>query len=33
VIAGVYDPATGERLRLADGSDALTLAHIEVQPP
>ena len=26
---GLYDPATGERLRLADGRDALLLAEIE----
>ncbi len=32
VIVGVYDPATGRRLPLADGSDALLLTHLEVQP-
>jgi hypothetical protein len=30
VIVGVYDPATGQRLPLGDGSDALLLGHIEV---
>ncbi len=29
VRVGLYDPATGERLRLADGRDALVLAEIE----
>jgi hypothetical protein len=30
VIAGLYDPLTGERLMLDDGTDAVKLGFIEV---
>ena len=32
LIAGIYDPATGERLKLADGNDALLLGQIDIRP-
>jgi hypothetical protein len=30
LLVGLYDPATGERLRLADGSDAVRLSGVQV---
>jgi mannosyltransferase len=30
VVAGVYDPVTGQRLLTADGNDAVTLGHVEI---
>jgi hypothetical protein len=32
LIAGLYDPATGARLRWQDGGDALLLGEVEVRP-
>src|SRR5262249_43499493 len=32
LIAGLYDPATGTRLRLSDGADALVLGQVDVLP-
>jgi hypothetical protein len=30
VVAGVYDPVTGQRLLTTDGNDAVTLGHVEI---
>ncbi len=32
LIIGLYDPANGERLRLADGRDSISLGRVHVQP-
>jgi hypothetical protein len=33
LIAGVYDPATGARLRQPDGSDSVLLGQVDIQAP
>jgi hypothetical protein len=33
LIAGMYDPGTGQRLRLDEGSDFVELGTVEVEPP
>jgi len=32
LITGIYDPATGKRLRMADGADSVLLGQVDVQP-
>jgi hypothetical protein len=31
LIAGLYDAATGQRVRLPDGSDAITLMNVTIE--
>jgi hypothetical protein len=32
LIAGIYNPVTGERLRMTDGTYSVLLGQIDVQP-